>query len=128
MFELFIEGGWLFMSLLTLLALIMLFFTVKVAGAVFGSGIQYHPGRLYYIRFFGMLALVVGVLGQLIGLYEAMKSIAGAGGEVSQAILAGGIKVSSITTLYGLTIFIIAHLIWFVLDFKARDRESIARK
>lgn len=116
------------MSLLTLLALAMLYFAVKGAGAVIGSGAPVHPNRLYYVRFFGMLALVVGVLGQLIGLYEGMKSIAGSGGEVSQAILAGGIKVSSITTLYGLVIFIVAHLIWFLLDIQVRSRDRVVNE
>lgn len=121
MFQLFIEGGWLFMSLITLLALSMLYFAVKGAAAVYGNPAVYAPGSLYYIRFFGMLALVTGVLGQLIGLYEAMKYIAQAG-EVSQQVLAGGLKVSSITTLYGFIVFIIAHLIWFVLDLKGKER------
>ncbi|AHM59444.1 biopolymer transport protein [Flammeovirgaceae bacterium 311] len=118
MFDLFIEGGWLFMSLITLLALAMLFFAAKGASLVYGKGVVPTPGSLYYIRFFGMLALVTGILGQLIGLYEAMKMISKMG-EVSQQILAGGIKVSSITTLYGFLVFLIAHFIWFALDMKA---------
>lgn len=120
MFQLFIEGGWLFMSLISLLALTMLYFAVKGAAAVYGHAAPYTPGSLYYIRFFGMLALVTGVLGQLIGLYDAMKYIAQAG-EVSQQVLTGGLKVSSITTLYGFIVFILAHLIWFVLDIKGKS-------
>lgn len=122
MFDLFIEGGWDFMSLITIMALVMLFFSFKAAARVFGDSeakAALHSGSLYYIRFFGMLALVTGVLGQIIGLYEAMKQIAADGG-ITQAVLAGGFRVSSITTLYGFIVFILAHLIWFGLDFKAR--------
>lgn len=125
MFDLFIEGGWEFMLLITILALVMLFFAAKGASAVFGNNQPYHPQRLYYIRFFGMLALVTGVLGQLIGLYQAMKQISQMGGEVSQAIMAGGFKVSMISTLYGFVVFLIAHLIWFVLDLKAKKKVEV---
>ena len=127
MFDLFIEGGIEFMALLTILAIAMLYFAVKVAMTVYGSATYYSPKRLYYVRFFGMLALVFGILGQLIGLYEAMKQISLTGG-ISQQILAGGIKVSTITTLYGFFIFVIAHLIWFVLDLKVKHKEEIAHR
>lgn len=120
MFDLFFEGGPLFMGLITILALIMLYFAGKGAAAVFGTPTSYNPGNLYYIRFFGMLALVAGVLGQIIGLYEAMKHISQMGG-VSQDILAAGIKVSSIPTLYGFIVFLIAHFIWFALDIKGKS-------
>lgn len=120
MFDLFFEGGWEFMSLVTIMALAMLYFAIKTAMALFSNdatAAAVRPASLYYIRFFGMLALVTGILGQLIGLYEAMKYIA-AQGEISQAVLAGGIKVSSICTLYGFIVFLIAQLIWFALDLK----------
>jgi biopolymer transport protein ExbB/TolQ len=57
-----------------------------------------------------MLALVWGVLGQVIGLFSAFQAIEMAG-EVSQGILAGGLKISSYTTLYGLLVFFVAKLI-----------------
>lgn len=120
MFQFFFEGGVAFMTLVTLPAILMLYFAAKGAAAVFGKPAAYHPEKLYYIRFFGMLALVIGVFGQIIGLYEAMKYISQMSG-VSQQMLAGGIRVSSITTLYGFFIFLIAHVLWFVLDFKGKN-------
>jgi hypothetical protein len=123
MFELFIEGGWQFMGLITIMALVMLFFSFKAAARIFGHSeakAAPHSNSLYYIRFFGMLALVTGVLGQVVGLYEAMKQIAEEGG-ITQAVLAAGFRVSSITTLYGFIVFLLAHLIWFGLDYKARS-------
>lgn len=122
MLHLFYEGGWLFMSMISIVAIVMLYFSFKCTAAAFSSVPQKKipANNLYYIRFFGMLALVIGVLGQIIGLYEAMKHIAAQGG-ISQEILAGGFRVSSITTLYGLIIFILAHLIWFFLDLKGKS-------
>ena len=126
MLHLFFEGGWEFMTLISLLALTMLFFSFKAGSRIISSGTalgQSSPASLYYIRFFGMLALVVGLLGQIIGLYEAMKQIAAEGG-IPQDVLAGGIRVSSITTLYGLFVFLLAHLIWFGLDLKLRKQQE----
>jgi hypothetical protein len=120
MLELFFEGGWLFMSLVTMMALAILFFAAKGVSALLGNDTNFQQGSLYYIRFFGMLALVIGIFGQLIGLYEALVAISIAG-DVTQEMLAVGIRVSSITTLYGFLVFIIAHLIWFALDIKWRN-------
>jgi hypothetical protein len=120
MFELFIQGGWLFMSLVTIMGLLMLYFAARGATIVLANNTPYQQGNLYYIRFFGMLALVTGILGQVIGLYDAMIAVSQSE-HVSQQMLAGGIRVSSITTLYGFLVFIIAHLIWFALDIKWRN-------
>lgn len=64
----------------------------------------------------GLLALVIGILGQLIGLFDAFSAIQQMG-QVPPAMLAGGLKVSLITTLYGLIIFIIAQLLWLAIHY-----------
>ena len=121
MLKLFFEGGWDFMLVISLLGLCMLFFAVKAAAPIYGRGHAYPSSRLYYVRFFGLLALIIGAFGQILGLYEAMDQISQMTGEVSQAVLAGGIRVSSITTIYGFIIFLIAHVLWLVLDLKRKD-------
>jgi len=63
----------------------------------------------------GLLALVFGIFGQLIGLYSAFQDIE-IMGSVSADMLAGGLRVSSICTLYGMAIFLFSYLIWFVID------------
>jgi len=55
----------------------------------------------------GLLALATGILGQVIGLYKMFEGIEMMNG-VSPAMIAGGLKVSSITTLYGLLIYILS--------------------
>ena len=62
------------------------------------------------VKQLGLLALAIGALGQMIGLFGAFEAIESAGG-VSQAMLAGGLKVSSITTIYGLLIYVISLLL-----------------
>jgi hypothetical protein len=87
--EYFMMGGPLFMSILTLLLI----------GVVYAA-LQ----RKAIFKEFGLAALAFGFLGQLIGLLGAFEAIEATGG-VSQSILAGGLKVSSITSIYGLMIY-----------------------
>ena len=91
----FMMGGPLFMGILTLvgIAVLVAFFLKKNA-----------------VKQLGLLALAVGVLGQMIGLFGAFEAIESVGG-VSQPMLAGGLKVSSITTIYGLLIYVISLLL-----------------
>jgi len=50
---------------------------------------------------------VWGILGQGLGLYQAMTAIQAAA-DVSPAIVLGGLKVSTIAPLMGLSVFAIA--------------------
>lgn len=69
------------------------------------------------IRFLGGFAPVWGILGQGVGMYEACDAIQEMG-DVSPAMLAGGFQVSMITVLYGLIIFLISRIFWFILKSK----------
>jgi len=69
------------------------------------------------VKELGVFGLIVGVFGQLIGLYQAFNAIEQMG-TVSQSMLIGGLKVSSITTIYGLLICIVAWLLFFLLKIK----------
>jgi len=59
----------------------------------------------------GLLALAVGVLGQVIGLYGMFEGIESFGGNVNQAMIAGGLKYSTISTIYGVIIYMISLVI-----------------
>ena len=75
--------------------------------------------KISYIKSVGLLALVMGILGQLIGFFEAFKVIEAAG-DISPAMIFGGLKVSMITTLYGFFIYILSFLIWLGLSMKLK--------
>lgn len=68
------------------------------------------------VKEIGLLALALGILGQLIGLMGAFEGIEAMGG-VSQSILVGGLKVSSITSIYGLLIYIVSLIVQVVQRF-----------
>jgi len=115
--EFFYMGGTLFMSLISLPFFTALGFAIVVAIALINKkpiSPQIRQTILPGILFFGSLAFVLGVLGQIIGLYSAFIGIEQMG-EVSQAMLASGLKVSSITTLYGFLALIISSICWFAL-------------
>jgi biopolymer transport protein ExbB/TolQ len=112
MMNLFNMGGILFMSILTIEFLVMAILAGKAVIAKEGSN---KDAEL--MKSFGLLALVTGILGQLIGLYDAFNAIEMMG-QVSPALLAGGLKISMITTLYGMVIYLISILLWIGLKVK----------
>ena len=112
MLELFIMGGPLFMGILTLIFIAMIASVIRYVSAT-----EQTQEKLDLIKGCGQLAMITGVLGQLIGLFDALKSIEKVG-QIAPGILAGGLKVSSITTMYGLFIYVITLIIWIVLKYR----------
>jgi len=99
MLEIFYMGGPLFMSILTLLLVAVLICAWK------------YPE---WLKEAGLLALAIGILGQIIGLYSAFQYMEASGG-VSQEVMAGGLRVSSITTAYGLIIYVISLVLRIIV-------------
>ena len=114
----FVMGGSLFMSILTILLVIIVAISVYFAAAIASgkaSEKENFKQQLRYIKSLGLFTMITGILGQLIGLFSAFTAIEAAG-DVSPAMLAGGLKISLITTLTGIVIYLISILIWFLLD------------
>ncbi len=117
MFKFLYEGGPIFTTPLTLLLLLILVLAVRyflrLRDGKF-EGRASAMASLDYVRYLGVLAMTLGILGQIVGLYSAFEFIAQAGG-IKPDILAAGIRVSSITTIYGIVIFVIAYISWLTL-------------
>jgi len=116
--EWFIMGGSLFMSILTILLVIVVAVSVYfVVSITSGKGKEKTNFRhqLKYVKSIGLFTMITGILGQLIGLMDAFSAIEQAG-DISQSIIAGGLKISMITTLTGIIIYLISIAIWFLLD------------
>ena len=71
--------------------------------------------KLKFLKGIGTFALVFGFLGQMLGLYQAFSVIEQAN-NISPGLLAGGLKISMISPLYGTLIFLISYLLWFAVD------------
>jgi hypothetical protein len=101
MMDLFFMGGPLFMGILTI-GLVALIVTISMN--------QTGKGAIFTVQLakeIGILSFVIGMFAQLIGLYQ-MFSVVEQMGKIAPNMLAGGLKVSLITTLYGFLILIIA--------------------
>lgn len=118
MTQLFYEGGPLFMGILSLILLTAIVMAVYFVATIIKSQSEdkHLETRLGYIKSIGLFGLVVGVFAQLIGLYEAFYAIQEMG-DISPGLIAGGLRVSMITNLYGILIFLLSYLIWFGLIF-----------
>ncbi len=114
--DLFFMGGALFMSILTLLLVVMTVWIVYYTLKGYANGQSEKEKALRQLKYgksIGLFAMVTGIFGQLIGFYEAFTAIEQAG-DISPALVYGGIKVSMITTLYGISIYLFSLLLWFI--------------
>jgi hypothetical protein len=115
-FEMHIEGGIEFMGVLFILLLAIL-----ATGILAVSNKKDAPKQKKWIKInqdVALFALVWGILGQTIGLFGAFQAIEMAG-DISQGVLAGGIKISSFTTIYGLIIFLIGKIFKIISDLQS---------
>lgn len=84
-----------------------LFFRARLDAAALESG-------LHAILFWGVIAAVLGVLGQVSGIYRALNIIVSAK-EIDPKIVAMGFAESFTTTIFGLALLVVAAVIWFAL-------------
>ena len=118
MFELFYMGGPLFMGILSLLLLVVIVLALAFGTKAYNNqvkNVENFRNQMGYIKSVGLFAMVTGILGQLIGLYQAFVAIEQAG-DISPSMLTGGLKVSMITTLYGVFIYLFSILLWFLVS------------
>lgn len=116
------------MGLLTIVFTIILGLSVYFLYRIMNGNISnptVFKEELKYIKSIGLFALILGILGQLIGLFGAFEAIQRIG-NVSPALLAGGLKVSSICNIYGMIIFLISMLLWITADYVFVKRIPIA--
>jgi biopolymer transport protein ExbB/TolQ len=121
MFKYFIEGGPLFMGMLSIVFLAVLVLSFTTGKAIVSEG---KTNGLSYIKSLGLFAFVLGMLGQFLGLFQAFEVI-GQGMEISPQIFAMGLKVSSISSIYGMIIFLISYLLWFVLKTSVERKKNL---
>jgi biopolymer transport protein ExbB/TolQ len=127
MIRFFNQGGPLFMGILTVLLFIIIGLSVYYLFIILAreyKDLDKLKSRFGFIRHTGVFSLVTGVLGQLIGLYMAFSTIESSQ-SVSPGILAGGLKVSLTTTIYGAIIFMISLIMYMLLKYLALRNKSV---
>ncbi len=99
------EGGPYFMYPALLILIVIIILIVKG----FLNLKKEDSRTISLISSIGLFALIWGIFGQLLGLFQAFDYIQ-VSGEVPATVLAGGIKVSMISTIFGVIIFLISRL------------------
>jgi hypothetical protein len=109
-------------------ALLMLVIGARTAARLWGSKVDLGPrtrAGIDSVLFWGGFAVVLGVLGTLIGFMVAAHAIE-AVGEVHATLVWGGIRVALITTVMGVMILAAASLLWFALKLRYRRLAAAA--
>jgi len=109
----FNEGGPLFMSLILICLVLSIFFLVKGFLNI-DKEPEYSKKMMNLVGDVSLLGLVLGFFGSILGLITAFDAFEGLG-EVNSGILAGGLKVSFLTTLFGSFVFIVSRIGMLVL-------------
>ena len=113
LFNRFLEGGALFMSLILICLLLSIYFMVK-SFLTLNTNKETSKRMLKHIGDSGTLGLALGVLGAFIGLITAFDVIEATGGA-APSIIAGGLKVAILSPIFGLFTFSFAKLSILVL-------------
>ena len=108
LFDRFLEGGALFMSLILICLLISIFFTVKSILKI-KTDKEASKKILKHISDSGTLGLALGVMGAFLGLVSAFDVLE-ATGAAEPSIIAGGLKVALLSPLFGLFTFSVSKL------------------
>lgn len=113
LFDRFLEGGALFMSLILICLLMSIFFTVKSILKI-KTDKEVSKKILKHISDSGILGLALGVMGAFLGLISAFDVLEASGGA-EPAIIAGGLKVALLSPLFGLLTFSVSKLAILIL-------------
>lgn len=98
LYEIYCAGNPLYMSLITLCLVGILLAAWKM------------PSR---VKELGLLALVIGICGFLIGVFQA-NSVLMLAGDVSPSVVCGGLRAAVIAPIWGLIVYAISLLIRMV--------------
>tara|TARA_Y100000766_G_scaffold208447_1_gene180203 strand:- start:1822 stop:2211 length:390 start_codon:yes stop_codon:yes gene_type:complete len=113
LFDRFLEGGVLFMSLILICLLMSIFFTIKSILKI-NSDKETSKKTLKQISDSGTLGLALGVMGAFLGLVSAFDVLE-ASGAAEPSIIAGGLKVALLSPLFGLFTFSVSKLAILIL-------------
>lgn len=109
------EGGIYFMLPIYIMWIVVVVLIITIAYQAFAgtkeSRVLLKKNNL--MLFLGSFAFLIGVLGQTIGLMNAFEAIQQAG-DISPALIFGGISISMLAPMYGFVLFILSFLFWFI--------------
>lgn len=123
MFTFFVNGG-LFMWPMLVMALIIVFLSVKNFIAIYiTKNSANSSSSVNSILFWAGMCTLLGFFAHYLGIYNAMHSIQAAK-DISPVILAGGYQVSLIPILSGITILFFSLILWFIFKSGLKKNEE----
>ena len=116
-----IEGGLTVMVqlLITVAVLAIIIRQMALVARKNQSGISKIKNQNDLIIYGGVLNLVIGLIGQLMDLFNALGAIMVAT-EINPKIVAEGFRIAAIPTIYGFWSLIILSIFWIVFRLKTR--------
>ena len=121
------EGGPIITIPIALTFLAIVITTVKLSIGMFSQS-EKDPRSFTWgvnaIVAMGFFAFVLGLFGQNLGMIEGLNAIEQMGG-VSPAMLAGGLKVAMIAPTMGMSVLLIAGILWFIL--RTRQQQLLSQ-
>lgn len=126
MIDLFYRGGPLFMSLVTLAGLTSVVLMVNLSVRLARKE-SVPLSKMKIIPVAGSTAFMLGLLAQVIGIYQMISAIQEAG-DVSPALIMGGFQVTLIAPAYGLVLFIVSLIGYLALNMIHRSSTEIGEK
>lgn len=116
MVQVFMQGG-LMMWFLVIVALVLLGLTIRTVFELIargGANTAVLENGLDGLLFWGVLAVVLGVLGQAVGYYKSFSAMA-AYGLISFGALWKGLAEGLISSIAGMALLAVAGGLWFIL-------------
>tara|TARA_B100000953_G_C17805722_1_gene353613 strand:+ start:112 stop:525 length:414 start_codon:yes stop_codon:yes gene_type:complete len=113
LFNRFLEGGALFMSLILICLLLSIYFIVKSILNI-KTNTDISKKMLKHINDSGTLGLALGFFSAFLGLITGFDALE-ATGEADPSIIAGGLKVALLSPLFGLFTFSVSKLAILIL-------------
>jgi len=119
----FIAGGYQFMSVLSIELIIAIAWIIYQFIKAYNSeepDLEKALRKIGYGKSMGIFALATGFLGQMIGLiamFEAIGRVVQNGEAIQTPLVYGGIRVTMISSTYGVLIFLLSMIFWFLASF-----------
>ncbi len=115
-YEKLMDGGPLFMFPILFLLILVL---VLITKGFFNK--KENEKTISLIGSIGWFTLFWGIFGQTLGLIQAFDAIQAAG-DISMGLIAGGLKISLLTTIFGLFTFLVARLGIIILIWMQKEK------
>lgn len=110
----FFSAGGPFMYPILFAGIVALGLTVYRAAQIIGGGRRVPAPAVRTVLHLGVFALLLGLIAQLTGLYQAASAIIQAE-NISPQIVAQGLLVSFNTTMLGLYVLLVCLVLWLAL-------------